>query len=181
MISLLLTFIDDERNKEKLSSLYFKYSKLMKRIAFEILSDMDMADDAVEDAFLKLIRHIDKLGEVESNKTKTFVIMTVKSTSIDIIRKRKEELVDDINDLKDSFYSDDLIEKISVSELKTKISELPEVYREVLMLKVYYEFTDREIAAFYKISYSAVRKRLERARKALLKSIDERMCYYDKT
>lgn len=173
MLSFLLTFIDDESDRQKLEAIYYKYSRLMKHIAFDILGNADAADDAVGDAFLKLIRYIDKLDDIESHKTKAFVVMTVKSVSVDIIRKRKESLIDDIDGVKDISYTDDIIEKISVLELKEKISELHATYRDILMLKVYYDFTDKQIASFYKITHSAARKRLERARTALLRSLEE--------
>lgn len=50
---------------------------------------------------------------------------------------------------------------------------LPEIYRDVLLLKVEYEYTDREIAKILGIKTDTVSKRLERARRQLEKLLGE--------
>lgn len=173
MLLYLLTFIDDESDKHKLEAIYNKYSSLMKYIALNILNDNDAADDAVSDAFLKLIKHIDKIDEVDCHKTKSFIVLVIKRTAIDICRKKKEVFIEDTAQPETISYTDDAVDRISVAELKEKIAGLPESYRDIIMLKVYYSFTEKEIAAFLKISYAAARKRLQRARNALLRSIND--------
>ncbi|MBO5020416.1 MAG: hypothetical protein J6D52_07110 [Clostridia bacterium] len=51
---------------------------------------------------------------------------------------------------------------------------LPDIHRDILQLKVYYEDSDKKIADLLGISHQAVRKRLQRARNALGKLLKER-------
>ena len=54
-----------------------------------------------------------------------------------------------------------------------KIMLLPDIHRDILNLKIYYEYPDKEIADLLGISHQAVRKRLQRARMALEKLLKE--------
>ena len=165
---LFFTLPLSRENTRKLEGIYHKYSKLMKYIAYEILLDDNLADDAVCDAFLKIIKHADKLDDVESTKVKSFVAMTVKSAAIDIIRKRKKyrftEKIPHTSEMLD----------VSLAELNTVIESLSEPYREILILKAYYSFSDNEIADFYGISHSSARKRIQRARGKLNDILNEK-------
>jgi len=55
-------------------------------VAKAILHDDFLAEDAVHDAFIKIIRHLDKIDEIPSNKTKSFMVIVVERTSIAIYK-----------------------------------------------------------------------------------------------
>ena len=65
---------------------------------------------------------------------------------------------------------DDLMNVKAVYEA---IKQLPEIYKEILELKIYRDFTDKEIAKFLNISHPTVRKRLQRAREYLLQLLQK--------
>ena len=51
----------DYEEQEKFDQLYNAYSKLMYYIAFDVLKDEGLAQDAVQDAFVRLLKNIRKL------------------------------------------------------------------------------------------------------------------------
>ena len=60
---------------------------------------------------------------------------------------------------------------VQVEDILKEIEALPEIYRDVLLLKVEYDFKDRDIAKMLGINVDTVSKRLERARKQLKQQI----------
>lgn len=173
MLLFYLSLLDTDEEKSKLEKLYYQYKSLMKYIALDILKDEYMSEDAVHEAFIKLTRHLDGIEEIDCHKTKAFLIIIVRNVALDILRKeRKMELVElgEISDNKEYNFS----ENINVQEIYESIRMLPDTYRDIIELKVYYEYSDKKIADLLGISHQAVRKRLQRARNALAKSIEER-------
>lgn len=66
--------------KEKLQTLYQIYEKPMYHIAYAILHHPQQAEDAVSEAFCRVIRHLDKIGEPEHPKTKQYMIKIIRSS-----------------------------------------------------------------------------------------------------
>ncbi len=84
---LFLNILDTEEEKDKFVRVYESYRYMMWYSANEILKDKDLAEDAVQEAFLALTRHLDKVDEDNTGRTKKFLRTIVKINAIDIIRK----------------------------------------------------------------------------------------------
>ena len=63
-----------EKEQEKLKLLYDIYEQPMYRIAYAILHHTEQAEDAVSDAFLRILKNLKKIGDVRSEKTKHYII-----------------------------------------------------------------------------------------------------------
>ena len=70
---------------------YELYEQKMFRVALAILHDEKLAEDAVQDAFLQLIRHKVFFRKVDSDDCKRYILATIKNASINIYNKRKSE------------------------------------------------------------------------------------------
>ena len=154
-----------QETRDKYEALYNKYCRLMKYIALKNLSNETLAEDAVQNAFIKLFRYCEKIDDLDSAKTRMLISVVTESESKDLLlkekkyalRERKASLLDgESMDVSNAF--------IENSEVDERLSKLPEKYRTVLMLKTYYCFSDKEIAFLLNITNSNVRKRLQRAR-----------------
>ena len=53
--------VKSSQQKEKLHQLYALYEQPLYRIAYAILHQTEQAEDAVSDAFLKIISHLDQI------------------------------------------------------------------------------------------------------------------------
>ena len=53
-----------EKEQEKLKLLYDIYEQPMYRIAYAILHHTEQAEDAVSDAFLRILKNLKKIGDV---------------------------------------------------------------------------------------------------------------------
>lgn len=166
MIALYLSLIDSDESKDKFEELYLKYRKQMKKIAFKILGDDGLAEDAVHNAFLKIISNFDKFKEIDCQETKNLIVIIIRSVSIDMYRKRNREFEKtDILDKEISTETD--FSAVQVETVLKAIEALPEIYSDILLLKIEYDYKDKEIAEILGTNVNTVSKRLERARKQL--------------
>ena len=169
MISLYLTMIDDESEKSLFESLYLKYRNYMFHIANGILNDTYLSEDAVHQAFLNVIPHLQKMTfeELDSAKTKGFLIVVTRNAAIDIYRKRHDTVsLDDVGNMvyDDTSAVDTHIEYL---EMMKKINALPNKYKDVLLLKFVYGCDNKEIQSILKIKEATIWKRIQRARELL--------------
>ena len=172
MLTFYLNLIDSEDKKDKFESLYLKYRKHMKYIAIKILGDEQLAEDAVHNAFLKILNHLNKFQNIDCQETRNLIVIIIRSVSIDMYRKRKKEFENtDILDKELSVETD--FSMIEVDNILKEIDVLPDIYKDILLLKVEYGYKDREIAKLLGLKIDTVSKRLERARKQLKKQLNE--------
>ncbi|RDY29122.1 RNA polymerase sigma factor [Romboutsia weinsteinii] len=172
---LYLSLIEKEEDKIKFEDIFNSYKKMMYYVAHSILKDEYYSHDAVQNSFLKIIKHIDKIEDVKCNKTKGFIVTIVKNSSIDIYRKlqmeknKAQRLEKEIQCLENEVYDIDILpNKVEVAILK-----LPERYKQVFFLKYSHGFQDDEIADMLDISPSTVRTRIKRGKDKLKIILDE--------
>ena len=172
MLILYMSLIDSDESKDKFESLYLKYRKHMKHIAMKILGEEHLAEDAVHNAFVKIISNLEKFSEIDCQETRNLIVIIIRSVSIDMYRKRNRAFENtDILDKEISIETDFSI--IEVDNILKEIDALPDIYKDILLLKVEYGYKDREIAKLLGIKIDTVSKRLERARKQLKKQLNE--------
>ena len=169
---IYLSLLDSEEEISKFELIYNTYKKQMYYTANNILKDSHLAEDAVHNAFLRIINNLEKIEDINSHKTKGLIVIIVKNVSIDIYRKNKKERDNTI-------FIDDLdeINKNDIGDLEIAISKLPENYKQVFLLKFSHELTDNEISEILDIKPDNVRKRISRGREKL-KNILKKMEVY---
>ncbi len=74
-------------DKEKLAELYQLYEKQLYAIAMAVLHNHAQAEDAVSEAYYRVVRHIGMLGKPDSPQTRQYMIRTIRSTAISQYRK----------------------------------------------------------------------------------------------
>ena len=104
MLTLYLTEISEQQNRDKFEEIYTLYEQKMYVIAYKILRHKENAEDAVHDAFEVIVRKIDEIGDVRAQKTWNYIQVIVKNKAIRLYNKSKnkrEFVSDDINFLID--------------------------------------------------------------------------------
>lgn len=163
---------------DRLVKLYELYEQKMYVVAYSILKDQWQAEDAVSEAFIRIMKNMDKLKDEESDKTKRFIIRVIRSAAIDTYRKNQRESKFTVIPSEEEQFpdTDNPIDRV-LKELGSKeqvnqiLAPLPEIYREVLVYRCIHEFSVKETAAILEISESLVRKRYERAKTMLMKRL----------
>ena len=155
--------IDIPQDKSKFERIYLEYRNIMFYVANRILNNEQDAEDSVHQAFIKIAENIDKVPDVLSKRTKSFVITIAENTAIDFYRKRQRHQNCDFSEDEYGYT----VEYEGENELTRCILELPARYREVILLKYYNGYSTREIAKILGISFSAASKLDQRAKQKL--------------
>ena len=160
---IYLMMIDSEEEQSKFEKIYKSYQRAMFYIAYKILHNEQDAEDAVHQAFIKIVENIDKIEEVLCPKTKGYVVTIAENKAIDIYRKKQKlqslELNETIVGTEVDYHGEDTLTKC--------ILNLPPNYREIILLKYLHGYSTKEIAKIMGISCSNASKLDQRAKKRL--------------
>ena len=165
-----------QENSDKIKLLYEIYEQPMYRIAFAVLKDSGLAEDAVSDAFIRIIGRLRKIKDPYSDRTKAYIVKIIKSTSINIYRKNKrvihrETAIDDtVLQISDSSQNteENVIDRLENQNRRNLFNKLDEKDRTIINLRYGNDLSWKEVAERTSMTESTVRKRFERARKKLL-------------
>ena len=149
---------------------YRLYERKMYSVAYAILKDEWLAEDAVMDAFERLMKQETVFEEADSYACKQYIITVIKRVAIDIYNKRRKQQERTVLTDKDEDFEMPGGEWSFINEqdsLAEYISRLPKKYRDVVRLTVEKNMTSKEVSDRLGISEAAVRKRYERAKKKL--------------
>ncbi len=173
MIALYLSFVENENDKGKFEEIYIRYKSLMLSRAYEILRDRELSEDAVHNAFIRILKNLEKLDEADSNRTKGFVMIVLENVAKTMyVNSRKHNIIElNENISVDTNVEIDTEEKLTAEFIAQKIAQLPDNYREIITLKYLHGFNDKEIASVLNISQTSARKRLQRSREKLKKLV----------
>ena len=141
---------------------YSLYEQKMYRVAFAILKDPDAAEDAVQDAFLKLMKSGRVFEDAGSDDCKRFMIAVIRSAAISIYRIRKRDSGVILFPVPEG-TADSSAEQDSgdAPDLKDLLEALPAKYRDVVQCLAADNLSVRETSERLQISESCVRKRFE--------------------
>lgn len=155
-------------------------------VAKRMLGDHALAEDCVQDAFIKLFRHID--GFEQRSSLRSWVHRIVVNEALMKLRSKRTRGEASIDELMPEFDENACRiegpwqylatpEEIFARQdrralVLTKIQELPESYRVVLLLRDIEELSTREVADGLGLSEANVKVRLHRARSALKKLLE---------
>lgn len=168
---------------EKLEELYCNYKRVMLYTAYQILKDQQLAEDAVQNAFLKIIPNLDKIEDTNCNRTRKYMVIIVRNVSINsynrIETRSETSPPQDFENLaaKEPLLEDIVISEESLSRLLRSISSLDKKYADVLLLKYAYGYSESDIAKLLDISPENVRVRLHRGKKKLWDELERSAGY----
>jgi RNA polymerase sigma-70 factor (ECF subfamily) len=165
---------DLPEDKRKIEKLYEKYNALMFAVSYKILSKKEDMEDAVFHAWERIIKNIDKIGDIDCKETKSFIVIITERISIDHYRKimkRTELLVDNYEESPYIFTKEKGFEEYETLEW---LRSIPKRYSETLILYYVNGLSIKEISQFLGIKEDSVASRLSRGRKYLEEKGDVR-------
>lgn len=155
--------------EQALAALVDQYAATLYRVAFSVLRNASDAEDAVQEAFLRVLRHRDTLGEIRDHRV--WLIRIVWNVVLDRKRRAKTRPeTDDISELARILPAGGLSaeQRAAAAQHHARVlvcvDQLPAKEREVLFLSAFEELSSVEIAAVLDVTESTVRSRLFRAR-----------------
>jgi RNA polymerase sigma-70 factor (ECF subfamily) len=153
-----------------------RYFNLVAAAAYAILSDAEAARDVAQDAFLEAARTLSLLRE--RDKFGNWVYGIARRKAIYVLRRRKlhhAALLYKQDEERAQPPPDDpagpMTRRERAGQIRQALDHLPEIYREILILKYMDGRSYDEIATLLGLSSSAVDKRLTRAKVLLRDSL----------
>ncbi len=163
---------DDARRREEdqaVAALVDQYAAALYRVAYSVLRNQADAEDAVQEAFLRVLRHRESLGEVRDQRV--WLIRIVWNIVLDRKRRAKTRPeTDDVEELARVLPATGLSAEETAAAAQHHahvlacVDRLPAKERQVLTLSAFDELSSVEIASVLGITESSVRSRLFRAR-----------------
>ena len=140
-------------------------------VALRILKDHHLAEDAVQEAFLRIARNFSKIGELESPQSRMFVITVVRNVSLKMLsRLGRQILVQgfDPDLIAEDNLEDDMLHRMDYELVLQAIRALPPIYKEALLLYYVDELNTVEIAQRLCMEVETVKKRVQRGRRMVI-------------
>lgn len=169
MLIYYLQMLDTPEEKVRFEQIYLKYRSLMYHVANSVLHNCQDAEDAVHNAFLRIIRKFSRFQNTSAEDLAPQIVVIARNEAISLLRKRKGEAP-----LEDQDGLAEPSESISdYHALVDSFAQLPQTYRAVMEMKLLLGYSDGEIAAKLGLTKTAVSTRISRGRQ-LLRDIVER-------
>ncbi len=146
-----------------------RYEKRIYNIAYKFLRNEHDAQDAAQDAIIKMYTNIRKFSF--QSAFSTWMYRVTANTCLDMLRKKKPDT--DLDEFerfavsKDGNPDRDTINRELGENIKAAIRMLPEKYIPIIVLKDMEGLKYEEIAAILNISVGTVKSRISRAREKL--------------
>lgn len=168
-VNLLL---NDECERSEFEKLYNEYKNEAYYIAYKILDDSALAEDAVADGFLSLAGNFRTFSALDADKKHGYIIVTIRNSARMILRKNRHHR-DDLEYIDEQYTPDEDINRYDRLWIKECVSRLCREDAQILYLRYALELDHKQIARLLGISQTASRKRLQKARQRLAEKLKE--------
>jgi len=168
-------FTINDTNRSKAEEIFLKYYSTMMYVAISILKEQAAAEDAVSEAMIKIIKNIEKITDVSCYKTRGYIVIIVRNTSLNLLKKQSNisGITDDNIPDSDISLIDNFISEENYQTIIKAIRSLPQSLSDVLFLSAVNDFDNTKISKILNLSYDVVKMRLSRAKKAIRKTLKE--------
>ena len=178
MLFIILSSLDDPDLEAKFSDFYEKYKKLAFKIAYNYFDDFGIVEEVVQTAFFALSRNFSKIHEIDDDLKKIYLVKSVRSACIDVIRKsnRNPQLIEQFEyveicsnlDIQAELESNEKLERIYIA-----VGEMPPRRRDAISCRLFANLSYSAIAKILHISTGVVKKEIHTGMKKLKKIIRE--------
>jgi RNA polymerase sigma-70 factor (ECF subfamily) len=153
-----------------MSKIYEEYEPLMLRYALSLTKNKEMAEDAVHNAFLAIIRRKEKYLSLSCRDLRNLIVIITKNKCIDLLRQRKKYVDIQIDDMGDVLAANELpieehvILKDEFESVREHLMSLDERSRLVLEMKYILGMTYNEIGEHLGLTSKHVETCITRAK-----------------
>lgn len=163
-------FTEDERGRA-LTRLMRAYGDSVKRLCCAYLGQMDAAEDAAQETFVKAFEHIDRLLSGEIANEKAWLMRIAVNNCRSVFRSPWARMFDRRRSIEElplaSPPGDD--ERIALTQA---VMGLPVKLRELILLHYYQDLSLRACAQILDISAATASRRLAKAQEALRAALE---------
>ena len=176
-------------NEAAFNLLVDRYQSKVFTSIFLIVKDQDVAEDLLQDVFVKVLHTLNSDKYNEEGKFQPWVMRIAHNMAIDYFRKAKRYptiLLEDGSNLLNSLsFAEDSSEEQRIKEetiawVRNLIDELPEAQKEVVIMRHYLDMSFQEIAKQTGVSINTALGRMRYALNHIRKKMKQVNSAYDK-
>ena len=176
-------------NEAAFNLLVDRYQSKVFTTIFLIVKDQDVAEDLLQDVFVKVLHTLNSDKYNEEGKFQPWVMRIAHNLAIDYFRKAKRYptiLLEDGSNLLNSLsFAEDSSEEQRIKEetlawVRNLIDELPEAQKEVVIMRHYLDMSFQEIAEQTGVSINTALGRMRYALNHIRKKMKQVNSAYDK-
>ena len=160
-------------NRAAFSELVTRHQRLLLRLALRMTRDLEMAEDIVQEAFIKAYQNI---GRFEGRASfRSWIYQITVNTAKNKLRARKNDCVDidNINLAIPSKAEWGLMEEDVKEVIQNEIDQLPDRQRTALNLRIYEDMSFKEIAQIMNCPYDTAKANYRHALMKLRHRMEE--------
>lgn len=153
--------------EQEFNNVFNQYFDSLVKFAITIVNNQEVAEDIVQESFIKLWEDKAKLSEIRS--LKPYLLVSIRNRCIRFITSKKEKnTIDDINIEHYDLYNFELIEKSEkYKDLFLAIEQIPIKARIVFKLICFENLKYKEVASDLGISVNTVKHHFSKTLKTL--------------
>ncbi len=121
-----------------------------------------VSEDILQEVFVKIQLKVHTLKDC--SKLTSWVYQITRNTITDYFRKQKRSSFTSIEELELLAEEEEPFFEGLTNCINGKINELPDKYKEALLLTVFKDYSQKELAEYLGISYSGTKSRVQRAK-----------------
>lgn len=93
VLEMYLPLLASKKEESRFEQIYYENRNLLYYCAYSILGDVQLSEDAVSEAFLALIKNMDKIAGNDAERTRSYLVIIVRNAARKICRSRKHEVI----------------------------------------------------------------------------------------
>jgi RNA polymerase sigma-70 factor (ECF subfamily) len=153
-----------QRSQTAFSYLYDNYSGALYSVIFSILQNKELADDVLQEVFIKIWRQIEQYNS-EKGRLFTWLVNISRNASIDTLRSKSYHLQKQNRELTENVYSAAGSINIETDKigLRKIVNRLKQDHKVLIELAYFQGYTQDEISKILEIPLGTVKTRLRGA------------------
>jgi RNA polymerase sigma-70 factor (ECF subfamily) len=165
MLQFYLSMMNSGEDKALVEFLYNEYKQIMFKTAYAILHNRERAEDAVHDAFLRVINHLFRSYSCKENVS--YLVIIVRGIALNMVSKsnRQAELDEETPD--GMSVEDSVLSELAYEEIVENIKALSPALRDIAYLSFVENCSAGEISELLDMKINTVHSSISRARKII--------------
>lgn len=156
-----------------ITELYTCHYKRLYHICFSMTRDAYLAEDIVQETFIKAMKKAETI--IDEEKAGAWLSVIARRTALDVIRRERrkaavpmeQDILECLGVATKQNVEQEVESGFAAEEITGAVKKLTGSYRDILLLKIDRGLKEREIAAMLNLNPSTVKTRIFRARKQL--------------
>ncbi len=161
-------------NRKAFSEIVKRHQKSLLRMSLRFVKDLDMAEDVVQESFIKAY---EKLNAFEGRSSfKSWLFQIAVNTAKNKLRERRRSMtdIDSVQLAVGAVAETSLVHSALSQEIQEEIDKLPTKQRTALILRVYEDLSFKEIADIMDCPYDTAKANYRHALMKLKESFEQK-------